>query len=52
MMGSPRISDRARKRLQNVGRLGFRWETDYSTEVSDTRKRKGRMVIKRNPDMA
>ena len=39
------VSDRARERAQEFGNMGV-WDTDYSTDVSDSRKRKGRRVIK------
>ena len=39
------VSDRARERAQEFGNRGV-WDTDYSTDVSDSRKRKGRRVIK------
>ena len=39
------VSDRARERAQELCNMGV-WDTDYSTDVSDSRKRKGRRVIK------
>ena len=44
---SDRFSTNASDRL-----LEFGWETDYRTDVSETRKRKGRRVIKTNSDAA
>ena len=41
------VSDRARERAQELCNMGV-WDTDYSTDVSDSRKRKGRRVIKRS----
>ena len=45
------MSDRARERVQTVWHRGYEWKTDHSTDISETRRRKGRRVIKSNPDV-
>ena len=44
------VSERTRERERaQLGRACEEWETDYSTDVSDNRRRKGRRVIKSPP---
>ena len=45
------VSDRAPERAQE-GVFDLEWETDYGTDVSESRKRKGRSVVKSSPAVA
>ena len=43
-------SDRTREQVQLWRSAGVEWETDYNTDVNNTGRRKGRRVIKSDPD--
>ena len=46
------VSDRVRERAQGSELSEQVWNAGYSTDVSDSRRRKGRMLIKSNSDVA
>ena len=46
------VSDRARVRAQGGNLQELVWDAGYSTDASDSRWRKGKRLIKSNPDAA
>ena len=47
---STAVSDRAREMVQEPCLQPLGWESDYSINISDSRKRKGRRVFKSTPE--